>query len=153
MEDDLDRLMAVMASAFDPHWREAWTRRQVEDSLGLPSGFMLLGDERGEAPQDGAAAQGFVLARHVLDEVELLLIGVRPEMRGQGVGRRLMARFEAEARRRGSQRAFLEMRVANPAERLYRAAGYAPIGQRKGYYRTLRGEAVDALTFGKMLVR
>ena len=30
--DDLDRLMAVMNTAFDPTFGEAWTRRQVEDA-------------------------------------------------------------------------------------------------------------------------
>ena len=37
MNDDLDRIMAVMDAAFDPAWAEAWTRRQVGDSLALPS--------------------------------------------------------------------------------------------------------------------
>ena len=27
---DLDHIMSVMDAAFDPHWREAWTRAQVE---------------------------------------------------------------------------------------------------------------------------
>ena len=31
--DDIDRIMAIMAAAFDPHYGEAWTRRQVEEMV------------------------------------------------------------------------------------------------------------------------
>ncbi len=148
---DIDKLMAVMESAFDPYWREAWTRRQVEDSLSLSSGFMLLADQNGEAPSEAADAAGFVLARKVLDEVELLLIGVSPDMRGRGIGRMLIDRFFEASRKAGAARVFLEMRANNEAERVYLAAGFEPIGRRRDYYRTLDGTSIDAVTFAKSL--
>lgn len=148
---DLDKLMAVMESAFEPYWREAWTRRQVEDSLALSSGMMILADEAGGAPSGTAPAAGFILARKVLDEVELLLIGVDPAHRGKGIARSLLDEFFDCSKRAGASRVFLEMRSNNPAESLYRAAGFEPIGRRKDYYRTLDGTAIDAVTFGKSL--
>ena len=149
MMDDLDQLMAVMEASFDPHFREAWTRRQVEESLTLPSTYMLLIDAAGERPEEGETAVGFVLARQAADEIELLLIAIMPDCRGRGLGRKLLHLFLDSARSRSADKVFLEMRSNNPAERLYRAAGFTQIGQRKDYYRTLSGETIDALTFAR----
>lgn len=152
IDDDLDRAMTVMAAAFAPQWREAWTRSQVADSLLSPHTYLLLADERGQVPsQAGCEAAGFALARHAPGEDELLLIGVRPDKRNAGIGRALLDAFEQEAGRRGAEKVFLEMRANNPAHSLYLASGYCQIGRRPGYYRTLDGEPIDALTFGKSL--
>ena len=147
--NDVDRLMDVMEASFDPHYREAWTRRQVEDSLTLPSTYMLLIGTDGSPPAEGVEAAGFVLARQAVDEIELLLIAVRPEARGKGLGRALLRQFFDSARKREAVKVFLEMRANNPAEKLYREEGFSQIGQRKDYYRTITGHALDALTFGR----
>ncbi|MXO69058.1 GNAT family N-acetyltransferase [Pelagerythrobacter marinus] len=148
MNDDLDRIMAVMDAAFDPAWAEAWTRRQVGDSLALPSTHYALADARGGLPAPGAPAAGFTLTRHAPGEEELLLIAVRPEWRGRGVGRALLRRALDAARERGAERMFLEMRHNNPAEGLYRQMGFEPIGRRSSYYRLPDGRFLDAITFG-----
>ena len=149
---DIDKLMEVMEQAFDPHFREAWTRRQVEDSLLLPSTYMMLANSDGEPCKDIEDASGFVLARQAADEVELLLIAVDPRARGKGVGTRLLDRFIESARQRGAAKVFLEMRAGNPAGTLYRKAGFEQIGIRRDYYRTVTGTSLDALTFGKNLL-
>lgn len=146
---DLDKLMEVMEEAFDPHFREAWTRRQVEDSLLAPSTFMLLANEKGEPCLENESAAGFVLARQAADEIELLLIAVRPGLRGSGVGHRLLARFFANAAERKATKVFLEMRANNPAEQFYLKAGFTQIGLRPDYYRTVLGNPIDALTFAR----
>ena len=155
MTDDLDHMMAIMADAFDPHWGEAWTRRQLSDSLTLPTMFYRLIAPDGTSPPtgpstdrpDGFAPAGFTLTRNISGEEELLLIAVRPANRGQGLGRKLMQYLDEDARTRGAERMFLEMRSNNPAERLYRACGYLPIGRRKNYYRLKDGSSLDAITF------
>jgi ribosomal-protein-alanine N-acetyltransferase len=147
MMDDVDRIMAVMEAAFDPAFGEAWTRRQVEDSLALPgTHYLLLGADK-RVPAPGARAAGFTLSRGVLDEEELLLIAVRPELRGRGIGGALLTRFVADARARGATRLFLEMRDGNPAEALYRRHGFDGIGRRRNYYRRGNGPPLDAITF------
>ena len=55
------------------------------------------------------------------------------------------------ARHAGAEQVFLEMRANNPAERLYRACGFEPIGRRPAYYRTLDGSFLDAITFARKL--
>jgi len=151
MKDDLDRIMEVMATAFDPAWAEAWTRRQVSDSLALPNTHYLLGDVRGGPPCDGADAAGFALTRHAPGEEELLLIGVCPALRTRGVGGALLERAFAAARERGAERMFLEMRHNNPAVSLYRKMGFEAIGRREGYYRLPSGSFLDAITFARQL--
>lgn len=153
--DDLDRLMAVMQGAFDPEFGEAWTRRQVEDSLLLGRTHYILVAEDGTviAPGGGAPcnAAGFVLSRTGVDEEELLLFAVLPEYRRRGIGSQLLALFAFAARQRGATRLLLEMRRGNPAEELYLRHGFAPIGTRKNYYRTRSGSRVDAITFSILL--
>jgi ribosomal-protein-alanine N-acetyltransferase len=146
---ELDQLMAVMEASFDPHFREAWTRRQVEDSLALPSTYTILTDRNGEPPDPLHPAAGFVLARHAADEVELLLIAVMPCHRGKGLGKLLLEQFFESARQRYATQVFLEMRANNPARSLYESSGFEQIGQRKDYYRTVTGDTIDAMTFAK----
>lgn len=148
---ELDQLMAVMEAAFDPHWREAWTREQVRGSLALPHTYALLAGADGKPLEEGASAAGFVLARRAPGEEELLLVAVRPEMRGRGVGKALIERFFREAASGGAERVFLEMRDNNPAANLYLSCGFEPIGRRRAYYRTSTGDPLDAITFGRKL--
>ncbi len=147
MNDDLDRIMAVMEAAFDPAYGEAWTRRQIADALLLPGTHYLLIGADGAAPGEGEPAVGFALTRGAVDEEELLLIAVLPELRRRGIGNALLQRVISEARDRGATRLFLEMREGNPAESLYRRNGFAPVGRRRNYYRRVSSGALDAITF------
>lgn len=151
MKDDLDRIMDVMEAAFDPAWAEAWNRRQVSDSLTLPHTHYLLAGAEGEPLASESEAAGFALTRFAPGEEELLLIGVRPDLRGKGIGCALLTRAFIEARGRGAERMFLEMRDNNPAVSLYRRMGFEPIGRRKAYYRLPSGQFLDAITFGRDL--
>lgn len=148
---ELDRLMEVMEAAFDPHWREAWTRQQVENSLAMPHTYAILLDADGRSIGPEAEAAGFVLARRAPGEEELLLVAVRPDLRRKGLGRNLLERFAESAKRNGAERIFLEMRANNPAQSLYLSFGFEPIGRRTNYYRTKDGERLDAITFALKL--
>jgi len=145
--DALDSIMAVMEAAFDPAFGEAWTRRQVGDALSMRGTHCLLAGPDGEEPPPGGPVAGFALSRGFMDEEELLLLAVTPDLRGQGIGRRLLERFVQAARARGATRLFLEMREGNAAESLYRAAGFVNVGRRRHYYRHGQGAPMDAITF------
>lgn len=149
MMDDLDRIMEVMEAGFDPLYGEAWTRRQVSDTLILPTGHYLLAGPDGSPPSPSAPTAGFALSRRIAGEEELLLIAVRPEWRGRGIGGRLLDRLIAAAQSDGVQRLFLEMRDGNPAESLYRRHGFTNVGRRERYYRRGEGPARDAITFAR----
>jgi ribosomal-protein-alanine N-acetyltransferase len=147
--EDLDRIMAVMQTAFDPAYGEAWNRRQVSDALAMPNTHYILAGTDGGEPPHGARAVGFALSRGVLDEEELLLIAVDPAYRGRGIGTKLLQRYIEAAWSRGRRRLFLEMREGNPAHSLYRRAGFEPIGRRRNYYRSAAKGPLDAITYAR----
>ncbi len=149
--DDLDRIMAVMGSAFDPLYGEAWTRRQVEDALLVGNCHYFLIGQAGLQVGESEDAAGFFLSRTGYEEEELLLFAVSPEYRRRGLGRAMLEHLSRSAASRGSRRLFLEMRRGNPAEILYRGFGFSPIGERPNYYRSSNGDRIDAITFAKNL--
>ena len=149
----IDEIMSIMETAFDPYYGEAWNRRQIEDALSMPHTHALLIDEVGSRltyPSAGSAA-GFAMSRHAADEEELLLLAVRPEHRGNGLGKSLIEHLFAAARSRSVARVFLEMRRDNPAESVYRTTGFEAIGVRPSYYRLANGDRIDAITFAKSI--
>lgn len=136
----LDDVMRIMADTFDPAFGEAWTLAQCSGILLVPGVWMTLA-----CAPDGAPA-GFSIARVVLDEAELLLLGVRPTHRRRGVGGQLLRHFRDTAAWRGATRLHLEMRDGNDAIALYEAAGFQQVGRRPNYYRGAASETSDALT-------
>ncbi|HVF38029.1 MAG TPA: GNAT family N-acetyltransferase [Sphingomicrobium sp.] len=137
--DQLDQVMLIMERAFNPCFGEAWTRSQCAGILPMAGVTLTIAeDDRGPI--------GFSLARAVADEAELLLIAVDPASQGNGAGRCLLDHFIASARDAGAHKLHLEMRDGNRAGSLYRSAGFAPAGRRRGYYKGPDGEHHDAIT-------
>lgn len=151
MRDDIDKIMQVMETAFDPQWGEAWNRRQLSDSLAMPHiQYSLIGSD-GNSPDPEIAPAGFTLTKYVAGEEELLLIAIAPSYRNRGLATRLLQQCFDEAAGRGAERIFLEMRDNNPARKLYETLGFEPIGRRKDYYTGKNGMQIDAITFTKSL--
>ena len=141
---DLDAVMAVMDESFDPRFGEAWTASQCAGLLPLPGVWLTLARE-------GETIVGFALARAVADEAELLLLAVRAQRQGRGIGQALLDGFAAAAAGRGARRLHLEVREGNHALGLYERAGFALAGRRRNYYSGPRGSTYDALTLAKSL--
>jgi ribosomal-protein-alanine N-acetyltransferase len=97
-----------------------------------------------ETPAEQHAA-GFIVARDLGDEAEILTLGVMPGARRRGVGRALLDLLRTQAERRRIASIVLEVAADNDAaRRLYGAAGFIRVGARPCYYR--RGQvAIDAL--------
>ena len=144
MTDDVDAIMHVMRAAFDDRYGEAWNRRQVGDAIVMPNTHHLI---LHDPEKSRGEPIGFVMSRQGADEEELLLIAIHPAHRGRGHGSRLLAEFFSQARARNVSRVFLEMREGNPAEHLYRAAGFREVGVRPGYYRGAVGGPLNAITY------
>jgi len=121
-------VMAAMQRLCFPE--EPWSAEFVGTLMGQPGTFALL------AVRGDSEPAGFVLARAVADDAEILTIGVLPGERGGGLGRRLVDEAAEGARRLGATALFLEVAEDNTAARaLYAAAGFAPVGRRPGYYK------------------
>lgn len=137
---DIALLDRLMVDAFDPRYGEAWTHGQCLGVLGMTGVWLTL------AEVDGTPA-GFALARAVADEAELLLLATAREHRRRGVGAALLRAVFDACRARDLATLHLEVRAGNDAARLYRNAGFAKVGERRGYYRGRDGSAHDAQTF------
>lgn len=83
---------------------------------------------------------GFLLARDLGGEIEILSLGVVPGWRRRGHARALMTAAIAEAGRRGSASLVLEVAAHNEAaRRLYAGFGFVQVGRRSRYYRHAGG--------------
>jgi ribosomal-protein-alanine N-acetyltransferase len=140
---DLDAVMAVMDTSFDPRFGEAWTGAQCAGLLPMPGVWLTLAREDGEAV-------GFALARAAGGEAELLLLAVRAGEQRRGIGTLLLESFEVEAAARGAAQVHLEVREGNHAFSLYERAGFALVGRRRNYYGGRGGTMFDALTLAKI---
>lgn len=77
------------------------------------------------------------------DEIHLLNIAVRPDMRRQGLARRLIDRIVETAISKAIPSIWLEVRPSNEAAgRLYRRMGFVVVGSRKNYYPDTHEDAV-----------
>lgn len=141
---DITTVEALMTTAFDPRYGEAWTRGQCLGVIAMPGvrlTLALVGDE----------AAGFALVRSIVDEAELLLLGVAPGHRRRGVGTALLRAVTADCAASGIADFHLEVRAGNDAVSLYLAHGFAKVGERRGYYRGRTGLVHDAHTYRKPL--
>lgn len=78
---------------------------------------------------------GYVGAWFVLDEVHITTFAVDPDMRGRGIGRRLLGQLLREAVDGGARWAVLEVRESSEAAiGLYESFGFRQVGVRKKYY-------------------
>ena len=133
--EHIDALMPYERDMFGP---EAWTRSGYRDELADRRHRTYL-----VAESDVGALLGWAGVRVVADEAEILTVGVVPEARRTGLGRRLLSGLLDAARQRGARQAYLEVRIDNDAARsLYRSEGFAEAGVRRGYYDSGRVDAV-----------
>jgi [ribosomal protein S18]-alanine N-acetyltransferase len=142
--DDLAAVMAVMGAAFDPRFGEGWTSAQCLALLALPGARLVVARRGGPV--------GFALARTIVGDCELMMIGVLPAMQRQGIGRELLDHIIEDARQNGAEAVFLEVRCGNPAIDLYHAARFGKVGTRARYYRGRDGEQFDAETYRLALI-
>jgi ribosomal-protein-alanine N-acetyltransferase len=68
-------------------------------------------------------------------DCHILNVCVHPSFQRRGIGRRMLRRLLALARRQDADSAFLEVRESNAgAITLYRSEGFDEIGMRRAYY-------------------
>lgn len=119
------------------HWSEP-TYRRLGDA----------GEKAWLAEQNGYIA-GFLVARVVATEMEILNLAVRASLRRQGIAAALLRDALLFGVQAGARRAFLEVRSSNTAARqFYEAHGFSPAGVRRNYY---RGPDEDALILSRAL--
>jgi ribosomal-protein-alanine N-acetyltransferase len=117
-------------------WSEADVARLIDGPGAIA--FLATGRDFGEV-----MPLAFALARLAADEAEILTIGVLADVRGKGLGRRLVEAVADKARARGARRLYLEVAARNAAARdLYANLRFTQIGRRARYYDD-RGDGPD----------
>lgn len=95
---------------------------------------------------------GFVLAREVAGEAEILTVAVADKFARAGLGWRLMQSAIREAMMRGAETMFLEVDNNNAsALGLYRKLGFKTVAERKAYYTAKDGTKSTALVMRRDL--
>ena len=90
---------------------------------------------------------GFIVYRIVLDEAEIITIGVNPEMRRQGIASAMIGITEKNIKNQGVKKLFLEVASNNvPGQKLYENCGFKQVGLRPKYY-----DGIDAILMSKDL--
>ena len=123
-ESDLDALVSI-----DRGSPRAWTREAfaAEFDHTPPTLFVL---------RSSGDAVAVVVARFQIPDLDIVNLAVSPNLRGRGLGRRLLASLLDQAASGGVQSVFLEVREGNEeARRLYRSAGFEETQRRPGFYR------------------
>lgn len=88
---------------------------------------------------------GFIVYRIVVDEAEIITIGVNPEMRRNGIASAMIGIIEKTIKNQGVKKIFLEVSATNiPAQKLYENCGFKVVGLRPKYY-----DGVDAILMSK----
>jgi|CXWL01.1.fsa_nt_gi ribosomal-protein-alanine N-acetyltransferase len=135
---DLAALTELDRDAFgDP-----WSPTALAALLARAGGGLAFGVEI------SADLCAYALWQTVVDEAELLRVGVAPPWRRRGLGRSLLVDCHRDLARRGVTRCHLDVAASNlPAIALYGALGYRQVGLRRAYYR----DGSDALLMTRLL--
>lgn len=93
------------------------------------------GEMAGWVTPDATGILGFLVARRVGGDIEILNFAVRPEMRRCGVGGALLRAALQWSVEIGAEKALLEVRASNAAAlEFYERRGFQVVGRRTRYY-------------------
>lgn len=131
-EGDLDQVCAIEEETFSM----PWSRKSFQDTISYYHTLFLV------AELDGEIA-GYCGCYQSLEEAEITNIAVRRQLRGHGIGRRLLMELMRLGKEQGAFAYTLEVRVSNQAAiHLYENLGFVSFGIRKNFYEKPREDAM-----------
>jgi ribosomal-protein-alanine N-acetyltransferase len=78
---------------------------------------------------------GYSGFRYVLDEAHITTLAVHNKFRKKGIGTKLVEQLMKDAKARGLNKLYLEVRQSNiPAQKIYKKLGFKVIDRRREYY-------------------
>ena len=99
--------------------------------------------------EDESGVTGFIVARQVLTDLEILNLAVRPDARGREIATQLLRQTLKWSESFEARRAILEVRASNLAAlRFYERNKFQVVGRRPRYY---TGPVEDALLLTRTL--
>lgn len=138
-ERHLDAVLEIERSSFISPWSRDLFVQELETEIGQSFIAVLAGG-------DVQAVAGYLCCWVAADECNILKLACHPRYRRRGIGTLLLERGLREAWRKGARVVSLEVRPSNlSAVSFYSACGFAPAGQRKGYYHETGEDAIVML--------
>lgn len=114
--------------------REPWDEAAIGQILALQGVEAWVACVDGSSRGQGMVPVGFIISRYVMDEGEILSLGVHPDWQRRGVARSLLAHVVKRARQDRAT-LFLEVRFSNEAAfGLYGQLGFQQVAVRRRYY-------------------
>ncbi|MGB8525063.1 MAG: ribosomal protein S18-alanine N-acetyltransferase [Candidatus Acidiferrales bacterium] len=121
---DIDAILAIQTAC--PEIAQ-WTERDYER--------VARGEMAGWVGEEESSVLGFLVARRVVNEIEILNFAVLPDARGRGIGAILLKETLTWGATFGAVQAILEVRASNSAAlRFYERHNFHVVGRRARYY-------------------
>ncbi len=122
--EDAEAILGVQAESPEiAQWSKGAYERLAQENMA------------GWAAESDGSIYGFITARPVAGDVEVLNFAVRPGMRRQGIGARLLNELLAWAKAARAEKIYLEVRASNQtARKFYERHGFLETGRRPRYY-------------------
>lgn len=126
-DSDLIEMAALVSRCLDTSWSRAALAETRASSM---SRMRIASSQTGRV-----GAEGFLIARRILDSVEIDLLGVAPEARRRGCAAALLSDLIDREAAAGAEELRLELRESNrSAHALYTGLGFVVVGSRSRYY-------------------
>lgn len=124
LPEDLDRVLEITSRS---PGAAQWTKKMFDGTRGA--------GELAWVVEAGGQVAGFLIARHVTDQGEILNLAVDPPSRRKGLAKTLLHNALKELNSAGTREIFLEVRKTNSAAiAFYAGMGFRISGRRPGYY-------------------
>lgn len=129
---DTEAILAIQAASPEIAQWTLWDYERV-----------VRGEMAGWIVEAAGEVAGFLVARRIATDLEILNFAVRPSERRKGIGGSLLDAATAWANSYGAEKAILEVRASNQAAlRFYERRNFQVAGRRPRYY---TGPPEDAL--------
>ena len=141
MQDPKDEDLNEVHAIEQENEVELWSLKNFQDSILAKHFFKLFFLNK--------TIVGFIVARLIQNECEILNIGVTKSMRKKQVASKLMDALIVECNNKNIKHIFLEVRTSNLAAiSMYKKFDFNEIGIRRNYYLTKNGHE-DAIIMGR----
>ena len=122
---DLPAVIAIERASFTSPWSEDSVLSELYSSQSLTRVAVI-----------NESIVGYIIAKQVIDEGQLLDVAVKPECRQRGAAELLMRDLISGMKMKRVVKIFLEVRATNVAAiRLYEKFGFTTISTRRDYYK------------------
>jgi [ribosomal protein S18]-alanine N-acetyltransferase len=126
--EDMDQVLAIEQASFSMPWSRNLFLSEFRSPL-VSTLMVALAD------RPARTIGGYIVFWLVADEMHILNLAVAPELRREGIGKKLVLAALERSLQKGAKRAFLEVRVSNiAAQKLYANLGFTGTSLRRDYY-------------------